>query len=355
MFRKAFSARYFGGIETSDEILAHVAETFFKSKNRADLKNAGKLVVNFRGNVGINQIKAAVKWAKENPRNCSSYDYFKTFYPNPDEMYEKKCSLSDSGSLESFVKRFGEEVGKIKYEEVRRKKIISLENFKKKYGEEEGERRWQHFCERNKGNHTLERKIEMRGEEEGKLYYEKCKENLKNKHSLENLIRLYGEERGKEIRRSLCKKHSEYAKNAPNAVWRVGTENYKKWREVMAKRRTERPPIDYGVARAWQKYQKEVGVYTSRQNIKSLKFYDLRGRADKCQLAYHLDHKISVKFGFTHRIPPEIIGSIENLQFIPVSDNCNKRDKCWSSLHSKDENINLNSDYFLFLEDFKYE
>lgn len=43
--------------------------------------------------------------------------------------------------------------------------------------------------------------------------------------------------------------------------------------------------------------------------------------------AYQLDHIIPIQYGFDNNIPPEIIGHIDNLQFIPWEENNAKRDK----------------------------
>ena len=44
--------------------------------------------------------------------------------------------------------------------------------------------------------------------------------------------------------------------------------------------------------------------------------------------AFHLDHKFSIKKGFEEKIPPEIIGSLKNLEMIPGKKNCSKRANC---------------------------
>jgi len=41
-----------------------------------------------------------------------------------------------------------------------------------------------------------------------------------------------------------------------------------------------------------------------------------------------LDHKYSKLQGFKDNVNPEIIGNINNLEFIPWKDNISKKDKC---------------------------
>lgn len=49
----------------------------------------------------------------------------------------------------------------------------------------------------------------------------------------------------------------------------------------------------------------------------------LRGRAE-IPNAHHIDHKLSIKHGFDHAIPPYIMGSRYNLKLIPAKENCSK-------------------------------
>jgi hypothetical protein len=63
------------------------------------------------------------------------------------------------------------------------------------------------------------------------------------------------------------------------------------------------------------------------KNIKDLPNYEKRGMAGKTG-AYHLDHRISVKFGFENKICPSVIGHICNLVFIPWEENYKKRTGC---------------------------
>jgi hypothetical protein len=45
-------------------------------------------------------------------------------------------------------------------------------------------------------------------------------------------------------------------------------------------------------------------------------------------MGYHLDHKYSIAEGFKNKVPPEVIGSIYNLEFIPCNANTRKGTKC---------------------------
>ena len=46
------------------------------------------------------------------------------------------------------------------------------------------------------------------------------------------------------------------------------------------------------------------------------------------RFGYHLDHKYSITEGFKNKVPPKVIGSIYNLEFIPYNVNVSKGTKC---------------------------
>jgi hypothetical protein len=73
----------------------------------------------------------------------------------------------------------------------------------------------------------------------------------------------------------------------------------------------------------WRRYRNIVWKITEKQNLKKLKNFDKRGFLD-----YHLDHKVSIWYGYKNKIDPKLIGSIDNLEFIPYRDNMRKATKC---------------------------
>ena len=78
----------------------------------------------------------------------------------------------------------------------------------------------------------------------------------------------------------------------------------------------------------YRRYSESVWRTTNKQDLETLENYDKRGRLDISPDAYHLDHKFSIKKGFEENIPPEIIGSLKNLEMVPGKKNCAKRAKC---------------------------
>ncbi len=76
-----------------------------------------------------------------------------------------------------------------------------------------------------------------------------------------------------------------------------------------------------------KRYWSEVWRITNQQPIEILPNSDkLRGKSG-IPGAFQLDHIISISEGFENKISPDIIGSINNLQFLPWEENLKKRNK----------------------------
>ena len=73
----------------------------------------------------------------------------------------------------------------------------------------------------------------------------------------------------------------------------------------------------------WRKYRREVDRLTSKQDLSSILHIEKRGTE------WHLDHKVSVWFGFTHNIPPQEIADVSNLRMLPRSENISKMNRCY--------------------------
>ena len=73
----------------------------------------------------------------------------------------------------------------------------------------------------------------------------------------------------------------------------------------------------------FKKYRRKVYYWTSKNDLTQLENHDKRGR-----FGYHLDHKYSITEGFKNKVPPKVIGSIDNLEFICYTDNLSKGTKC---------------------------
>lgn len=76
----------------------------------------------------------------------------------------------------------------------------------------------------------------------------------------------------------------------------------------------------------WQQYKQLVWYYTNQNNLTELENYNKRARIEVSG-SYSLDHKLSIKQGFKDGIDPKIVGSINNLEFIPSNKNSIKNTK----------------------------
>ena len=85
----------------------------------------------------------------------------------------------------------------------------------------------------------------------------------------------------------------------------------------------------------WNPNKTEYNEYASkvrRETSKHKPIYSTWENFDKIGLcgipgAYQLDHKVSVAYGFYNKVPPEIIGSIDNLEIITWEENRSKSKK----------------------------
>ena len=69
-------------------------------------------------------------------------------------------------------------------------------------------------------------------------------------------------------------------------------------------------------------YYLKVWSITETQPLHKLRYYSKRCfRGSGC---FHLDHIVSISYGFLNEIPPEKIGSLTNLRFISARANIRK-------------------------------
>lgn len=74
----------------------------------------------------------------------------------------------------------------------------------------------------------------------------------------------------------------------------------------------------------YKKYLSKVQSHTRKQDVSALDHFDKPRTLCGVEGGYQLDHIISVKIGFVNNIPPEVIGNINNLQFLPWKQNRDK-------------------------------
>jgi hypothetical protein len=73
----------------------------------------------------------------------------------------------------------------------------------------------------------------------------------------------------------------------------------------------------------FKKYRRKVYYWTSKNDLTQLENHEKRSR-----FGYHLDHRYSIREGFKNKVPPKIVGSIDNLEFIHYTVNSSKGTKC---------------------------
>lgn len=107
--------------------------------------------------------------------------------------YKQYCSkLSKVSSKDYFIEHYGELEGIQKFNKIQKKKLMSLDGFIKRNGLKIGTKKYKDFCNKNKGNWSLERQIHLHGKINGKQNYLDIKENVKKTQSLNGFIENHG-------------------------------------------------------------------------------------------------------------------------------------------------------------------
>lgn len=74
-----------------------------------------------------------------------------------------------------------------------------------------------------------------------------------------------------------------------------------------------------------KRYYREVWRLTNQQDISQLQNFDKPRTRAGIEGGFQLDHIISIEEGWSRKLAPSVVGSINNLQFIPWLDNLKKR------------------------------
>ena len=112
------------------------------------------------------------------------------------------------------------------------------------------------------------------------------------------------------------------------------SDNFGSWEEYQRHRRKCMQIGEFGTydKDEYADYSKQVWFYTNLNDLTLLENYDKRGRLDLKKDAYHLDHNISMLFGFKNNVHPSIIGNMCNLQMVEAKENIKKSDSCHMTL-----------------------
>lgn len=136
-----------------------------------------------------------------------------------------------------------------------------------------------------------------------------------NPNSLANLARGYWA--GKKMSEESNQKRREWSTGRKHTE-----ESKKKQRETKIARGQIFPP-DHPHYTEFKKYRRKVYYWTEKNNLTQLENHKKRSKT-----GYSLDHKYSVAEGFRNNVPPKVIATLGNLQFIPVKENSSKGTQC---------------------------
>jgi hypothetical protein len=197
--------------------------------------------------------------------------------------------LSESHSIENYKKKYGQDLGVVKYNEMILNKSYknSINYYHDKYGKQVGEKL---FKERQlKGSMTLNNQIKLHGNAEGTRRYHEWLMKQKNKNTISYFVELYGYELG-----------------------------LSKWFDKNNKISIANSKINNDQKKEYKKYCILVDKFTRISlQIYNLENIHLRGLTN----GYDLDHRVSKIFGFKNEIIPEVVAHISNLQIITSSEN----------------------------------
>jgi len=210
-------------------------------------------------------------------------------------------NLKKGHTLEGFIEKHGEELGKIKYNE--RCKNMKSSKTKEYYIEKYGEEKYNEI-KKSRGI-TIEKYIEKYGEEDGIINFNNWYEKQKKKNTLLGYIEKHGEKKG-----------------------------YERWFSKNKKMSISSGHIDVDKIGDYKKYCIDVDKETRiTLQLNKLENIELRG------IEYHLDHMISKCYGFNNNIDSKIIASVHNLKIITASENYSKQKHCSQTIDELLEKI----------------
>ncbi len=202
----------------------------------------------------------------------------------------------------------------------------SINAFEERYGKEEGVKFYDKHREKLSYSNSEKFYTDIYGDVIGTLKWEEKKNN--SSHSKENYKKWYGEfwEEKWDIRiKSLCTSLDGFIERHGNLE---GIKRYNKYLFKMRKTLEDNFVwVKEEDIPKFTKYYRGVWKITNTQNISLCKNNKDRGRGK-----YHLDHIISIKYGFENDIESKVIGDINNIQFIKEKENASKRANCYSEI-----------------------
>lgn len=110
----------------------------------------------------------------------------------PEDIISEFSKNKNGNSKEKFIKKYGEDEGKKRWDSYCKNLALTKEKFINMYGEDEGKKRWDSYCKKQSETNTYEYKHEKYGwtKEQFDEY------NKSRAITIENMIKRYGEEEG---------------------------------------------------------------------------------------------------------------------------------------------------------------
>ena len=240
--------------------------------------------------------------------------------------YSKYCSSSCSNKCPEKIEKFIKNVSQIEENGLTKAQNITAkaqETSLERYGvigynnrEKEKLTKLERYGDEKYNN--IEKAKETNLERYGKEYFFQTNEYIERTKSIK--LERYGDENFN---------NTEKAKETN--LERYGVENVRQCDSIISKIQSTRRKtmeekgtmIPLEMKSDFEKYKREVWKITNKNDLSLLENIDKRGMAG-VDGAYHLDHKISIFYGFTNDIPHDIIGHINNLRMIPWQENYRK-------------------------------
>lgn len=121
--------------------------------------------------------------------------------------FDNKCKKSSCGSKkEDYILKYGKSIGLIKYKKDRTS--IGLDTMIERYGDINGKIKWQNYLKKYKKSHSLDGYIEKYGKIKGEKLYQSKIERYKKTNSLSGYIEKYGTIKGTEVWNTLIEKRA---------------------------------------------------------------------------------------------------------------------------------------------------
>ena len=330
-------------------------EKFYKIKENKWLYSAIRMIEIYQGEEALRKYKEEVKKKKRSPYDPNWIMERENLSYEEAVEYVKRYKKNKSTSLESFIKRHGEEKGRELFAKFQKTSdSSSLEYHVRKYGETEGRELY------NKSLQEASRRCigywTKRGftEEEAKKKVSEFQLSTAGVHG--NIYKEQGlseseiDSKMKDIYKRRTARWCEHSydywmshetdfNKVKIMIWIVKNQNIKNTchEEVFSNLdKYEKIYNEYmDSLPEREKYYKLVDFWTSH-NVEYVEGVENRSRE------YHIDHKYSKVAGWMNNVDPMIIGSHVNLEILSRSENCSKRGKCSITLDELYEAYNEN-------------